>query len=148
LWLEGLGERISSPCNGSGGRSLAARGIWCILGVNLHPFDCILTNSFLCLLSIKRAFPFDIFVIHVPGQKIWSKLPQYWQRMAASPLPSIESLFSISRISENINRMPDIPCSLQWAGDVAVTTYSHLQCLTCLTCLCVFLLCVCVCMWT
>ena len=37
LWLEGLGERISSPCNRSGGRSPAARGIWCILGVNLHP---------------------------------------------------------------------------------------------------------------
>jgi len=29
-------------------------------GVNLHPFDCLLTNNFLCLLSIKRMFPWYV----------------------------------------------------------------------------------------
>jgi len=29
----------------------------CILGITLHPFDCLMTNNFLCLLSIKSKFP-------------------------------------------------------------------------------------------
>jgi len=37
------------------GQSSAAKRIRCILGINLHPFDCLTTNNFLCLLSIVSA---------------------------------------------------------------------------------------------
>ena len=33
---------------------------WCILRINLQPFGCIMTNNFLCLLSINRKFPWYI----------------------------------------------------------------------------------------
>jgi len=29
----------------------------CILGINLHRFDCLVMNNFLCLLSTERKFP-------------------------------------------------------------------------------------------
>ena len=46
----------------------------CIVGVNLHPFDCLITNNFLRLLCVKKRLC-DIFVIRCPGRKkkIYSK---------------------------------------------------------------------------
>ena len=40
----------------------------CILGINFHPFDCLMTNNFLCLLSLTESSR-DIFVIRCPGEK-------------------------------------------------------------------------------
>ena len=31
--------------------------LWCILSINLHPFDCLMTNNFSCVLSTERKFP-------------------------------------------------------------------------------------------
>jgi len=41
---------------------------WCIWGINVA-VDCLMTNNFLCLLSIERLFP-CIFVIRCHGPKI------------------------------------------------------------------------------
>jgi len=59
LRLRRLGERISSS---------SSNVFWCILGINLHPFDYLITNNFLSVLSIKRKFPWHI-LIHCPGRK-------------------------------------------------------------------------------
>ena len=60
LWLDGIGERISSP-SGSG-RSPAAKCIvntfgGRILGINFYLFDCLMTNNFMSLFSTNRTFP-------------------------------------------------------------------------------------------
>ena len=59
LRLRGLGERISSS---------SSNVFWCISGINLHPFDYLITNNFLSVSSIKRKFPWHI-LIHCPGRK-------------------------------------------------------------------------------
>jgi len=52
--VKGSGVRISSPSSPCAARP--ANVFRCILGLNLHPFDCSMTNNFLCLLSVKE-FP-------------------------------------------------------------------------------------------
>ena len=52
--VKGSGARISSPSSPCAARP--ANVFRCILGLNLHPFDCSVTNNFLCLLSVKE-FP-------------------------------------------------------------------------------------------
>ena len=40
------------------GRNPATERILVYFGhINLHPFDCLMTNNFPCLLPIKRKFP-------------------------------------------------------------------------------------------
>jgi len=52
LQLGGLGKCISSPSGSA--RSRPPNAFWRILGTNLHRFDCLMTNKFLCLLSVRR----------------------------------------------------------------------------------------------
>jgi len=51
-----LTSRLPPP-SGSG-RSPTAKGFFCcVVGINLHPFRCLMTNNFLRLFSIRRNFP-------------------------------------------------------------------------------------------
>ena len=54
-----LGEGISSPAGP--GRARPPNVFWCIVGINFHLFDCLMTSNFLCLFFIKRMFPWLIY---------------------------------------------------------------------------------------
>jgi len=63
LRLSDLGERITSPTGP--GQSLTATRI---LGINLHPAECLMANNYLRLLSIKKVSVLYLYtVIHCPG---------------------------------------------------------------------------------
>jgi len=70
LRLKGLGERISSP-SGSG-RSPSPNVFWCIFGINLHPFDCLMRIISCVYCPLKECFR-DIFAIYCRGRKRWWK---------------------------------------------------------------------------
>jgi len=42
---------------------------WCILGINVHPFDCLMTRIISCVYCpLKESFR-EVFVIHCPGRE-------------------------------------------------------------------------------
>jgi len=103
----------------------------CILGINLHPSDCLMTNNYLCLLQIKRKFH-DIFAIHFFHRKkrfraynlaaIWrggiaislgvknSPLPKKWKRHCV--LAQLVSKAS----KQNVISHPAWTWSRQWSA--------------------------------
>jgi len=68
-----LGSALGSP---------AGSLFRCILGIDLHPFDCLMTNDFLYLLSIKKQFPW-----HICNSLSWPK-----KRFRAHNLATVRGL--------------------------------------------------------
>jgi len=55
LWLGGLGSALALSASPS--RAQPPNTFRCVAGTNLHLFDCLMMNTFLCLFSIKRMLP-------------------------------------------------------------------------------------------
>jgi len=102
--VEGLGERTALPSGSAGVRP--PNVFWCILGLNLHPFDCFMANNFPCLLSIKRKFPSRIcnslfrlkkrFIAHNLGA-FWGNC-KFWGGANSPPkMPIINTGVYVSR---------------------------------------------------
>ena len=61
-----------------------------ILGINLHPFDCLVTNNFLCLSSTKRN------IVSLPAEKR-SSSPVCQSRSACGSSAKYSTTFVVMR---------------------------------------------------
>ena len=59
---------VHTPPAGSGG-ARPPNVFWCILGIHLRPIDCLMTNNFMCLLSVKKRFRGIFVIFHCPGRR-------------------------------------------------------------------------------
>jgi len=83
---------------------------WCILDTNLHPFDCLMTNNFLFLLSIKK-FPW--YTCNSLSQPKTIEHTIFWRRgnsPSQKKMPGIYTVFGSTKLSiSQRTALPGLP---------------------------------------